>query len=77
MKSVYSIGERISETNFEDYRVVDGFLLSFSQKICSYQISNEKVKSFIGVKYNEIVINPKIDDSIFDCSKPSKIIIKE
>lgn len=77
LKSAYLTGNRVSETNFEDYREVDGFLLPFANKIYSYQIDNETIKTFTGVKYDEIVINPKIDDSIFDCSKPSKVIIKE
>jgi len=76
-KFLHLIGESVSETDFEDYREVDGFLFPFTMKIHSYQVDGERYKSFTGVRYNEIIINPKIDDSIFDCSKPNKITIKE
>jgi hypothetical protein len=76
-KFIDKLVDSVSDIEFEDYKVVDGLIFPFKKKIYSYNFNNKDRRFFTGIQYEEIIINPKIDDSIFDCSKLTKPIIKE
>jgi hypothetical protein len=76
-KKIDNITKMIIETYFYNYRICQDFLLPFELKIYTYGLNHESYRPILLVKYNSIILNPKIDDSIFDCSKLTKPVIKE
>jgi hypothetical protein len=78
IKNMNQLTSLTIETFIDAYTNVEGVLFPLTKRVYSYsENDSKKQKVFTQVTYDSIIINPKIDESIFDCSKLTKPVIKE
>ncbi len=76
-KSAYHHSGLLIEEYWSDYQWTDGLLYPFTQRMYAYVSDKSKSSVFTDVSIKRVIINPKLPDDFFDCSKLSKAITKE